>query len=97
MPCSQAQKAKRAFVTLLRALARKWALNLTISRDSTDAELITAFKRVARKVGRESGQAEMCGMQWEDLRFLFATFAASGGKDAKGPVQTLGVYLCQKR
>ena len=29
---------------------------------------------------------EMCGMQGGDLRFMFATFAASGGKDAKGPV-----------
>ena len=44
-----AQEAKRAFVTVLLVLAAVYGLVLNINRDSVDTELVSAFKRVARK------------------------------------------------
>jgi hypothetical protein len=43
-----AQEAKRAFVTVLLALAAVYGLVLNITRDSADTELVTAFKRARR-------------------------------------------------
>ena len=50
-----AQEAKRAFVTVLLALAAVYGLVLNITRDSADTELVTAFKRVARKAHPDKG------------------------------------------
>ena len=50
-----AQEAKRAFVTVLLALAAVYGLVLNINRDSVDTELVSAFKRVARKANPDKG------------------------------------------
>ena len=55
-----AQEAKRAFVTVLLALAAVYGLVLNITRDSADTELVTAFKRVARKAHPDKGGTIIC-------------------------------------
>ena len=50
-----AQEAKRAFVTVLLALAAVYGLVLNINRESVDTELVSAFKRVARKAHPDEG------------------------------------------
>ena len=47
--------AKRAFVTLLRALALAYGLSLQVSRDSDDAALRQAFRNVSRKTHPDKG------------------------------------------
>ena len=48
---SPLQLAKRALVTLLVALARQYSIPaLPINRDSPDKAVLTAFRKVARKV-----------------------------------------------
>ena len=55
MPCSQAQALKRAFVATLASLGRKWGLEPGISRESPEADIIRAFRRLARKAGQGKG------------------------------------------
>ena len=51
----KAQLAKRAFVKLLLALAAVYGLVVNITRDSADTEIVSAFKRVARKAHPDKG------------------------------------------
>ena len=55
---SALQLAKRARVTLLLALARQYNIVLALNRDSKDDVVLTAFKKVARKVQKDYGQAK---------------------------------------
>ena len=52
MPCSLAQRAKRSFVAVLASLGRQWGVHIGVTRESEDADVERAFKRVARKVGK---------------------------------------------
>ena len=54
MPCSRAQSAKRAFASLLVSLGRKYGglAGVAVDRDSSDAVILNAFRRLVRKVGR---------------------------------------------
>ena len=47
---SLAQRAKRALVTLLLALAEAYGLEVAVSRESADADIQKAFRKVARRV-----------------------------------------------
>ena len=60
MALSPLEKAKRAFVSILLLLARAHGLALGISRESPDPAVLTAFRRVSRKVhpGRGGSLAE---------------------------------------
>ena len=53
MPCSRAQSAKRAFASLLVSLDRKYGglAGVAVDRDSSDAVILNAFRRLVRKVG----------------------------------------------
>ena len=55
MPLSPLEKAKRTFVSLLLLLARAHGLALGISRESLDPAVLTAFRRVSRKVHPDRG------------------------------------------
>ena len=56
MAVSASNLAKRAFVTLLLALARQYAIPaLPITRDSPDKAVLDAFRKVARKVHPDKG------------------------------------------
>ena len=49
MAVNPKQAAKRAFVTILLALATTYGLLLQITRDSDDAAVLKAFRQVAVK------------------------------------------------
>ena len=53
MPCSRAQSAKRAFASLLVSLGRKYGglAGVAVDRDSSEAVILNAFRRLVRKVG----------------------------------------------
>ena len=60
MPRYRAQSAKRAFASLLVSLGRKYGAlaDVAVDRDSSDAVILNAFRRLVRKVGGRRGQIE---------------------------------------
>ena len=52
------QLAKRAFVKVLLALAAQYSVSLQLTRDSPDAHLLPAFRRVVKKVHPDKGGRE---------------------------------------
>ena len=52
---SAVQRAKRAFVVVLRALATTYGLRVTVNRDSPDASITCAFRKVALRVHPDKG------------------------------------------
>ncbi|CAE7507963.1 unnamed protein product, partial [Symbiodinium natans] len=57
MPANLKQRAKRALVTLLLALAGAYGLQVTLTRESTDVEVTRVFRRVSIKVHPDKGGA----------------------------------------
>ena len=56
MPAGSAQLAKRALVTLLLILARKYDIPaVVINRDSPDGVVLATFKKVSKKVHPDKG------------------------------------------
>ena len=55
MPSSLLTLAKRAFIRVLLAFAAQYAVGVTVNRDSTDAEIVKAYRRVVRKVHPDKG------------------------------------------
>ena len=55
MPLSLLEKAKRTFVSLLLQLGRAHGLAFDISRDSPDPAVLSAFRRLSRKVHPDRG------------------------------------------
>ena len=56
MPAGSAQLAKRALVTLLLILARKYDIPAVVAnRDSPDAVVLATFKKVSKKVHPDKG------------------------------------------
>ena len=75
MPLSPQEVAKRAFVSLLLVLARSYSLAVDVRRESPDADLLRAFKRVSRVVhpdkgGRLQDQQRLNAArdQWDEAR-----------------------------
>ena len=56
---SFAQLVKRALVSVLLELARIYALDLNLNRDSSDTDVKKAFRRVVLKVHPDISQAEL--------------------------------------
>ena len=48
--------AKRALVTLLKSLATAYGLVLSISRDSADKDVRTAYRKVSMKTHGQTGR-----------------------------------------
>ena len=55
MPVSPAQRAKRALVKLLHALALLYRLSLALTSDAADAAVLRAFRKVALKAHPDKG------------------------------------------
>ena len=55
MPLSSYEKAKRAFVSLLVLLSRSYHVILPVTRKSSDAQLLSAFKRLVRATHPDKG------------------------------------------
>ena len=52
---SATDKAKRVLVSLLKTLAAAYSVTLKLTRESSDAEVRTAFRKVSRKVHPDQG------------------------------------------
>ena len=71
---SPAARLKRALVKLLLAIAREFSIILSINRDSSDAQIKTAYKKVLVRVhpdkpgGSTERTKELTGLwgQWQD-------------------------------
>ena len=55
MPVSHALAARRALVKVMRRLARANKLKLDLAFDATDAQVLAAYKRLARKCHPDKG------------------------------------------
>ena len=49
MPVSPALAARRALVKVMRRLAKQHKLKLDLDREATDAQVLSAYKRLAMK------------------------------------------------
>ena len=74
--------AKRALVTLLLAFARQYQIPaLVINRDSADKDILTAFKKVARRIHPDKGgstsdfqRLNNARDEWEKAKSLLLLF-----------------------
>ena len=73
MPVSVIQAAKRALVTLLVAFARHYQVTLTISRESGDADVVKAFKKVVLKAHPDKGGRAGDASKLNDARDVWET------------------------
>ena len=55
MAANALQLAKRALVAALLAFARQYALSLDVNRESSDKVVLSAYRKVARKVHPDKG------------------------------------------
>ena len=55
MPSRTPRQVTRAFVKVLLALARSYEVVLAVTRDSTAAELLKAYKKVVKKTHPDKG------------------------------------------
>ena len=88
MPVSAAQKATRAFVKVLTALARSYGVSVTVTRDSTDACLLRAYRRLLLKVHPDKGgtvedqqRLQSAKEEWHSAK----SSGASAGRPARAP------------
>lgn len=65
MPLSVRQRAKRAFVAVLLEVARLYAVPTAVNRDSPDAQVLAAYRKVIlwrpSPVQSTKGSASACG------------------------------------
>jgi hypothetical protein len=73
MPVSVIQAAKRALVTLLVTFARHYQVTLTISRESGDADVVKAFKKVVLKAHPDKGGRAGDASKLNDVRQVWET------------------------
>lgn len=52
---SAVQLAKRALVSILLSLAQQYGLDLTLRREDSDALLLSAFRKVVKRVHPDKG------------------------------------------
>ena len=55
MPLSVRQRAKRAFVAVLLEVARLYAVPTAVNRDSPDAQVLAAYRKVILKAHPDKG------------------------------------------
>ena len=55
MAVSPAQRAQRAFVSVLVSLAQAYGIALQVSRDSMAAEVLKAYRQVAKRAHPDKG------------------------------------------
>ena len=59
MPIGALQRAKRAFVGVLRSLATAYDVTVDITRDSADAAITRAYKRVMEGAPQQGGRPRL--------------------------------------
>ena len=68
MPASVAQQMMRAFVKVMVALAALYSVPLNITRDSPDAEVKAALRRLVRKVHPDKGGSTVHAQQLQSAK-----------------------------
>ena len=74
---SALDRAKRALVAVIRALVTTYGCNIHVTRDSSDAELTKAYRKLSLKVHPDRG-----GDEEHQQRFVFMSLA---GERTRGP------------
>ena len=89
MPVSPAQRAKRALVQLLHALALLYRLSLALTCDAADAAVLRAFRKVALKAHPDKGGSTQhttellaAKKDWDAARAVAASAAAAAAAAA---------------
>ena len=77
MPAHQQQAAKRAFVKTLLTLAREYAVDVSVTRDSSEADVEAAFRKVVRKVHPDRGGSTQDMQQLQNSREAWSKLRAS--------------------
>ena len=80
MPVSKLQQAKRIFVKVLLSTAVSYKLTLTVTRESADKELLTAYRQVAKKAHPDKGGSKV---KFQNLQAAKEAWAALQQKPAK--------------
>ena len=106
MVASAVQVAKRALLTTMRAVALAFGVTLSCTRDSTDKELLTNFRKLALAVhpDRAGGSTEQqqrlndARAAWEEVRSKGAKpgrpASASGSAQSSGKVSEGSAGAC---
>ena len=68
MACSPLAIAKRAFVSVLLALAAAYNIAVNVTRDSADEDLLKAYRRVALKAHPDKGGQKKQFQQLQEVR-----------------------------
>ena len=100
MPLTTLQRTQRAFVSLLLLLARSYNVTTHVTRESSDAGVLKAFKRVARVVRPDKGgslvdqqRLNVARDRWQEARSEprcgAGRPAGGGAADAEGEVGPL--------
>ena len=55
MPTSAPQQLKRAFIKLIIALALSYTVSIVVNQDSSDTQVLTAFRRVVKRAHPDKG------------------------------------------
>ena len=80
MGASALQLAKRLFVKLLLAFASQYAVVLDLNRDSPDAEVLRAFRRIAKKVHPDKGGRKEDAQAQNDAKDHWEQLSRKGQK-----------------
>jgi len=88
MVASRALQAKRAFVSMLRALAAAYGVNVDVRRESPDAVVTSAFRRVARAVHPDKGGAVEDCQRLHRARDEWHSAKEAPGKRGRKPAAT---------
>ena len=88
MVVSAAQLAKRVLVSLLRALAVTYNINVNCDRDSTDAVVIANFRKLALRVHPDRGGSTAHQAKLNDAREAWDKAHKAKAGRPKGPGNT---------
>ena len=83
MPAGPLQAAKRALVRILNALAAAYHVAITVDRDSSDEDIVRAFRRMSARVHPDKGGSTQDSQQLNAARDEW--LRAGGGRAGGGP------------
>jgi len=87
MAAGLVQLAKRAFVSLLLALAQQYRVRVTLTRDSADHAVEAAFRSVVKKVHPDKGGAVGDAQRLQQAREEWKAAKAKGPRPGRRPVK----------
>ena len=88
MVVSHVQAARRALVTLLLALGEAYNIAVVVSRESPDAEVQKAYRRVAARVHPDKGGSADDSKKLNGMRDTWQRLRSRGAPDVAAPPPT---------